>query len=472
MVEKRKNQKNQQSGMTIDDINAQYGKLPPQAIEVEEVVLGALMIERDAFQVISGIIDTSSFYKEEHQKIFETIKSIVAKEKPVDLMTVTMELKDRGMMEEIGGPGYIVQLTRRVASSAHIEFHARIIAQKFLQRELIRISSEIQTKAYDDTLDVDDLIEYAREEMNQIDNFMFSTNPGKHTEIVAKEAIKELEKDVIANKNGEAPGISTGLKELNLSTGGWRNTNLITIAARPGVGKTSFALFEAVTAARSGKWVNFYGLEMKSPDLFRILLSGETDIDRSDIRDGKIEEADWEKINIAVGELEKLPILWNDDPDMSINHIVANIRRNRKAGKCDLVIIDYLQLVTPSDKKAIREQQIAEITRKLKQAALRENIPIIELSQLNREVDKRTDKEPNLSDLRESGAIEQDSDVVIFLYEKEGTIKLKISKNRRGKKGHPDFWSNDEKTHFADRAPDGVFFEPMNVNKNFSDEPF
>lgn len=447
----QKKQNNQQA-ISIEQINAQYGKLPPQAVEVEEVVLGALMLERDAFQLVSGIIDTASFYKDEHQKIFEVIKSISEKEKPVDLMSVTIELKNRSQLEEIGGLAEITKLTRRVASAAHIEFHARIVAQKFIQRELIRVSSEIQNMSYDDMIDVEDLLSEARSKLNSIENTFVSANQGKSMDVVAKEAIIDLENDVKLNKEGNTPGISTGLRELDESTGGWRNTNLITIAARPGVGKTSFALFLAVTAARKGKWVNFYGLEMKSTDLFRILLSGETDIARSDIRDGKIEDPQWVKINFAVGELKDLSVIWNDDPDISVNQIVANTRRNKKAGRCDLVIVDYLQLVNPTDKKAIREQQIAEITRKFKQMALREDIPVIELSQLNRDIDKRTDKEPNLSDLRESGAIEQDSDVVIFLYDKDG-IKLKISKNRRGKKGHPDFWANDEKTMFADSEP-------------------
>ena len=467
MVERKK------QTSTIDDINLQYGKLPPQAVEVEEAVLGALMLERDAMQVVSGIIDTGSFYRDENQKIFEAIKTIFDKDKPIDLMTVTQYLKDNDLLDQVGGPGYITQLTRRVASAAHIEFHARIIAQKYIQRELIRISSEIQTRSYDESVDIDDLIEFSRSELNTIDNFLVCSNPGKMMEVVAKEAVIAIEEDVKAIKEGTVPGISTGLYDLDESTGGWRNTNLITIAARPGVGKTSFALHLAVTAARQGKWVNFYGLEMKSTDLFRIILSAETDIERSDLRDGRIEEPEWAKINIALVELEKLPIIWNDDPDMTINQIVSNTRRNRKAGRCDMVIIDYLQLVSPSDKKAIREQQIAEITRKLKQAALRENIPIIELSQLNRDIDKRTDKEPGLSDLRESGAIEQDSDVVIFLYESNNQIKLKISKNRRGRRGHPDFWANEGKTKFFDREP-VPFSSEIQANLNFekTNEPF
>lgn len=455
-------------------INEQYGKLPPQAVEVEEAVLGALMLEADTIEVVTGILDTRSFYKDEHQKIFEAIKALKEDEKPIDLLQVTMKLKNREELDAVGGPAHITGMTRKVASAAHIEHHARIVAQKFMQREIIRMSTELQTKAYDDTIDIDDLLSETRSQLNDIENSITCANPGKTTEVVAKEAIAEIEADVQANKEGIAPGISTGLRELNESTGGWRDTNLITLAARPGVGKTSLALFWAVTAAREGKWVNFYGLEMKSTDLFRIILSGESDIERTALRDGKIEKPEWAKINIALKELSGLPILWNDDPDMNINQIVANTRRNRKAGRCDMVIVDYLQLVAPSDKKAIREQQIADITRKSKQCALREDIPWLELSQLNRDIDKRTDKEPQLSDLRESGAIEQDSDVIMFLYEKDNEIKLKIAKNRRGRKGHPDFWSNEEKTQFADSQP---YYQPdaeMQSNLNFetADQPF
>ncbi len=468
MVEKQKNYKDRQKS-NLDELNARYGKLPPQALDVEEAVLGALMLERETYQVVSGYIDTLSFYKEAHQKIFETIKSVVTKNKPVDLLTVTQELKDRGILDEVGGPAYITQLTSRVASVAHIEFYARIIAQKFIQREMIRISSEIQSKSYDDSLDVDDLFDFTRSELNAIDNFITSANPGQITEVVAKNALHDIDADAKAIQAGISPGISSGISDLDRALGGWRNTNLVILAARPGVGKTSFALHLAVTAARQGKWVNFYGLEMKNEDLFRILLSGETDIPRSNIRDGRLDSIDWEKINVATGQLEPLTILWNDYAGTTVAQIKANTTRNKKAGKCDIVIIDYLQLMKPTDKKAIREQQIADMTRTLKETALSENIPVICLSQLNREVEKRTDKEPNLSDLRESGAIEQDADVVLFLYENDG-LHLKIGKNRRGKRGKVNFQANEEKTQFTD--VELQYSIDMTTNETFEEQPF
>ncbi|MGV8136473.1 MAG: replicative DNA helicase [Mangrovibacterium sp.] len=441
---------------SIDQINAQYGKLPPQAVDVEEAVLGALMLEADAYLSVSDIIDTNSFYKDENRKIFEAIKSLSLSKKPIDLLTVTQELKNRNQLDEVGGPFRITQLTSRVSSAVHIEFHARIIAQKYIQRELIRVSSEIQHESYDNETDIDDLISSARSKLSDIDDIVLCANSGQTSPVVAAEALKELEKDAIASKEGICPGINTGLTDLNRATGGWRNTNLIIIAARPGVGKSSFALNIAKTAAAEGKYVNFYGLEMKNHDLFRIMLSGETGISRTDMRDGTLKEQDWEKVNYGAATLEKLPILWNDHAGISVNQIRANTIRNNRAGRCDLVVIDYLQLVKPSDRKALREQQVAEISRTLKEIAMECNIPVICLAQLNRDVEKRTDKEPNLSDLRESGAIEQDADVILFLWETE-KLNLKIGKNRRGKVGPIDFWSNKEKTVFADVDPD--FFE-------------
>lgn len=448
MVDQNKNR----NIKSIEQINAQFGKIPPQAIDVEEAVLGALMLERDAIHQVSDIIDTQSFYKNEHQKIFEAIKTLSRGNKEVDLLMVTQELKKQNILEEVGGPMKIMELTSRVASAAHIEFHARVIADKFLQRELIRVSSEIQVKAYDESIDLDDLLNDAKSSINDVDSFTMSANLGQYSNHVATEALRELEKDCVATRSGISPGIPTGFDDLNRALGGWRNTNLIILAARPSVGKSSLALHFAITAALQNYWVNFYGLEMKNHDYFRILLSGLTGISRTDIRDGRLEQDDWKKIHDATAILEKLPIIWNDNPGITANNVRANTIRNKRAGKCSLVIIDYLQLMKPADKKAIREQQIADMTRTLKETCLSEDVPIIALSQLNRDVEKRSDKEPNLSDLRESGAIEQDADVVLFLWDHENP-KLKIGKNRRGKIGPVDFWSNSEKTSFGDREP-------------------
>ncbi|NOR75968.1 MAG: replicative DNA helicase, partial [Draconibacterium sp.] len=235
MAEKKKSN----SQFNIEQINAQYGKLPPQAVDVEEAVLGALMLERDAFVTVADILKTDSFYKEENQKIFDAIKNLSEKEKPIDLLMVTQELKDREQLDEIGGPGYITQLTRRVSSAAHIEFHARIIAQKFIQRELIRVSSEIQTKSYDDTIDVDDLIDFSESSLFQVaeGNIKKETRPIKP---VLNEAILQIEK--ARNQKDGLSGTPSGFTAIDRITSGWQRTDLIIIAARPSMGKTAFVL--------------------------------------------------------------------------------------------------------------------------------------------------------------------------------------------------------------------------------------
>ena len=260
----------------INEINAIYGKLPPQAIEVEEAVLGALMLERDAFESISSLIDTPSFYKYEHQKIFEVIKA-VSKKRPVDLLSVTQELKDTGILDEVGGPGYITGLTRRVVSAAHIEAHARIIAEKYYQRETIRKATELISKAYDGE-DVEVLSNEWKQSGEKLEDIFTVADTGTNFKQVLKNTIFEIEKDCIKTSENSTPGITTGFDGLNTNTGGWRGGNLIVLAARPGVGKTSFALYFALTAAKAGKWVNIFSLEMNKEDLARILLSSESGV--------------------------------------------------------------------------------------------------------------------------------------------------------------------------------------------------
>lgn len=474
-----------------DDIS-KYGKLPPQAIEVESAVLGALMLERDAYGVICDIIDERSFYKEDHGKIFEVIKYLTTHEKPVDLLMVTEELKNRNILDKVGGPLYITQLTSLVASAAHIEFHSRIVQQKYLQRQLIKFSSEIQSKAYDDTLDISDLIDLCFSGIESIDNSINVNGEEKTMRQVSRLARKEITEDYERTKAGGIPGIPTGLFELNKATGGWRSPNLITIAARPGVGKTSLMLFFAVQAAKEGYHVNIYGYEMLAEDLYKIVLSSESNVSRTNIRDGKLQECDFEKLDYADSILDKLPIHWYDDSDIKSSRIKMNTKRNVKAGKCDIVFVDYLQLVPPDMDKDAREQQISKISRTLKSITTSCKIPVIDLSQLNRDIEKRGEfAKPRLSDLRESGTIEQDSDIVIFPHRNEvGKYILSIAKHRRGECYDIPINVNKELTRFWDDLPEEYenfsqnkkaqnienFYEKdssMPINKNFeSDMPF
>ena len=426
-----------------------YGKIPPQSLEIEEAVLGSLMIEQDAIHKVTGIMTAESFYLDNHRIIFSVIKDLSDQNKPIDILTVTKSLRDKQKLDQVGGPVFITQLTSRIASAAHIEHHALIIQQIFIQRELIRIGTETVSEAFCEGVEVEDLLTELKQKISILENSSFGINAGLSQSDIINEAIIELEKDCINTQEGRQPGITTGLGTLNQATGGWRNTNLIIIASRPGVGKTSLALHFAKKAAENGKWVNFYGLEMKSSDLMRIMFSAESGINRLDLRDGKLSELDWISLNTSCQRLEKLPIIWNDYAGLTSSKIKSNTVLNRKHGKCDLIIVDYLQLVKPFDKKAIREQQISEISRTLKEIALSENIPVICLSQLSRAA---ATVKPELHHLRESGAIEQDADIVIFPWKSEDDHKfyLSIAKNRRGICGDFEINANEEMTQFYD----------------------
>ena len=442
--------------LTIDQINAQYGKIPPQAIDVEEAVLGALILENDAFDKISDILTPKSFYRDEHQKLFNEIELLHKADKRTDLIIITNELKNKGLLDQIGGVMKLMEYANKVSSAAHIEFHARIIKQKFIQREIIRISSEIQALAYDDTQDVSDLLTFIDSEIDLLNNGMNGSDEGKSSKEVAKNAIKEIEEDYKKAKANELSGIPTGFYELNKATGGWKSPNFIILAARPGVGKTSLMLKFAITAAKAGFWVNIYGYEMLSEDLFRIILSGEADINRSNLRDGRLEEYDWIKINNCIGKLEHLPIIWYDKSDIKSGKIKTNTKKNVKDGKCHMVFADYLQIIPPEDDKKNREEQISKISRNLKSITTQCKIPVMALAQLNRDIEKRSNQEPQLSDLRESGSLEQDADIVIFPYidgqEETKQFRLKIAKHRRGKRGDFEIKANEDMTRFCDET--------------------
>lgn len=457
---------------SIDQINAQYGKIPPQAIDLEEAVLGALILENDAYDKISDIISVKSFYKEEHQKIYNEIELLHKSDKRTDLMIITNELRNKGLIEQVGGIMVIMQLSSKVANAAHIEFHARIIKQKFIQREIIRISTQIQTLAYDDTQDVSDLLTLMESELDLLNSGMNGSDEGRTSKEVAKSALIEIREDFVKAQNNQLSGLPTGFYELNKATGGWKSPNFIILAARPGVGKTSLMLKFIIVAAKAGFWCNVYGYEMLSEDLFRIILSGEAEINRSNLRDGKLTDLDWIKINNAVGILEKLPIIWYDKSDIKSGKIKTNTKKNVKDGKCSMVFADYLQIIPPEEDKKNREEQISKISRNLKSITTQCKIPVMALAQLNRDIEKRANQEPQLSDLRESGSLEQDSDIVIFPYldgqEGQQEFRLKIAKHRRGKKGDFEIKANEDMTRFWDETE---YLEEPTVSVNGQFKP-
>jgi len=465
MAERRKsNQQKQQS--TLDQINAQYGKLPPQAIEVEEAVLGALMLERDAYVTVADTIDTNSFYKEEHRKIFDAIKTLSGKEKPVDLLMVTQELKDREQLDEVGGPGFITQLTRRVASAAHIEFHARIIAQKFMQRELIRVSSEIQAKSYDDTVDVDDLLDFSEAALFQVSegNIKKETVPIKP---LLNQAVLQIEK-ARQQKNGLS-GVPSGFSAVDRITSGWERSALIILAARPAMGKTAFVLSMARNMAVDHRQaVAFFSLEMSSLQLVNRLISAETELGGEKIKTGKLEDYEWTQLNQRIKTLDTAPIFIDDTPALSIFEFRAKCRRLKMQHDINIIIVDYLQLMTAgTDSRGSREQEVSMISRSLKAIAKELDVPIIALSQLSRAVESREGKRPQLSDLRESGAIEQDADIVCFIHRPEyfgitedesgnsllGVAELIIAKHRNGATADVHLRFQKEMAKFSDMDP-------------------
>ncbi|RIV34309.1 replicative DNA helicase [Flagellimonas lutimaris] len=400
-------------------INLERGKIPPQAVDLEEVVLGAMMIDKKGVDEVIDILHPDVFYKDSHKYIYEAIFNLFETSEPVDLLTVSSQLKKDGKLEAVGGDFYLIKLTQKVASSAHIEFHARIILQKYIQRSLIKISNDIIEEAYSDATDVFDLLDNAEAKLYEVTqgNLKRSAETAQNLVIQAKKRIEE-----ISNKEGLS-GIPSGFDKLDKLTSGWQPSDLIIVAARPGMGKTALTLSMARNIAVNSEIpVAFFSLEMSSVQLITRLISSETGLSSEKLRTGKLEKHEWEQLNVKVKTLEKAPLFIDDTPSLSIFDLRAKARRLASQHNIRLIVIDYLQLMTAggSQKGGNREQEISTISRNLKALAKELNVPVIALSQLSRAVETRGgSKRPILSDLRESGAIEQDADIVSFIYRPE-----------------------------------------------------
>ena len=399
-------------------INLEKGKLPPQAIDLEEVVIGAMMIDKKGVDEVIDILTPEAFYKETHQLIFQSIFTLFQKSEPIDLLTVSNQLKKDNNHEKIGGDFYLISLTQKVSSSAHIEFHARIILQKFIQRSLIKISNEIISDSYDESMDVFDLLDDAESKLYDITqgNIKKSSESAQNLVIQAKSKI-----EAISNKKGLS-GIASGFKNIDKLTAGWQESDLVIIAGRPGMGKTALSLSMASNIAITNKVpLAFFSLEMSSIQLITRMISSETGLDSNKLRTGKLEKHEWEQLNIRVKDLENAPLFIDDTPSLSIFDLRAKARRMVSQKGVKIIVVDYLQLMTTGGniKTGNREQEISTISRNLKALAKELSIPVIALSQLSRMVEGRTSKRPLLSDLRESGAIEQDADIVSFIYRPE-----------------------------------------------------
>ncbi|MGO4773836.1 replicative DNA helicase [Flavobacterium sp. W22_SRS_FK3] len=430
-------------------INLEKGKLPPQVLDLEEAVLGAMMIDKKGVDDVIDILQPDAFYKDAHKFIFEAIVQLFTDTQPIDLLTVSAQLKKNGKLDLAGGDFYLIQLTQKIASSAHIEFHSRIILQKFIQRSLIRISSEIIEASYDETTDVFDLLDQAESKLYEVTqgNIKRSSETAQSLVLQAKKRIEE-----IAKQEGLS-GVETGFTNLDKLTSGWQPSDLIIIAARPAMGKTAFVLSMARNIAIDfGHPVALFSLEMASVQLITRLISSETGLSSEKLRTGKLEPHEWEMLSTKVKNLEKAPLFIDDTPSLSIFDLRAKCRRLVSQHGIKIVIVDYLQLMTAGGNAkggGNREQEISTISRNLKALAKELNVPVIALSQLSRAVETRgSSKRPLLSDLRESGAIEQDADIVSFLYRPEyykidewdddeasptaGQAEIMIAKHRNG----------------------------------------
>ncbi|TPV32980.1 replicative DNA helicase [Paucihalobacter ruber] len=400
-------------------ISLEKGKIPPQATDLEEVVLGAMMIDKKGVDEVIDILSPEAFYKEAHQHIFEAILKLFRGSEPVDLLTVSSQLKKDEKLDVVGGDFYLISLTQRVSSSAHIEFHARIILQKYIQRSLIKISNEIIEQAYDETIDVFDLLDDSEAKLYEVTqgNVKKSTETAQSLVIQAKKKIQD-----IANKEGLS-GIPSGFDKLDKLTSGWQPSDLIIVAARPGMGKTALTLSMARNIAVNANIpVAFFSLEMSSVQLITRLISSETGLSSEKLRTGNLQKHEWEQLNVKVKALEEAPLYIDDTPSLSIFDLRAKARRLASQYGIRLIVVDYLQLMTAGggQKGGNREQEISTISRNLKALAKELDVPVIALSQLSRAVETRGgSKRPLLSDLRESGAIEQDADIVSFIYRPE-----------------------------------------------------
>ena len=473
-------------------IDPTYGHLQPQALDIERVVLGALMIDKDAFSMVSEIIRPETFYEPRNQKIFTAIRTLNMDDRPVDFMTVTEELKRQGTLEEVGGVAYIMELTSHVASSAHIEYHAHILAKKSLARQLISYASRIETMAFDDTIDPEELMQEAEGKLFELSQTNMKND---YTQIdpVLDEAMKILQQ--AAQNSDGLTGIPSGFTKLDDITSGWQKSDLVIIAGRPAMGKTSFALSIAKNIAVDYQEpIAFFSLEMNNVQLANRLMSNVCEISGSKILSGQLSPDEWVRLDKNLRKLTGKPIFIDDTPGLSIFELRTKARRLVREKGVKIIMIDYLQLMNANGMRfGNRQEEVSTISRSLKGLAKELNIPILALSQLNRTAEKREGddgKRPQLSDLRESGAIEQDADMVLFVHRPEyyriyqdekgndtrGKAQIIIAKHRKGATGDVLLTFRGEYTRFQNPedsydAPPGDGGEIIGSRMNDIDNP-
>jgi replicative DNA helicase len=448
--------------LLVRDISESLGKLPPQALDLEEAVLGALMLEKGALNAVVEFLKPEHFYSEAHQEIYRAIVELFKGSEPVDMRTVVNQLRKSAKIELVGGAYYIAELTAKVSSAANIEYHARVVIELAIKRDLIQIASQIHQDAYEDTMDVFELLDKTEQSIFEISDSNLRKNYDNMKNLMYR-AITELQK-LKEHKDG-LTGVPSGFTSLDRMTSGWQPSDLVIIAARPGMGKTAFVVSAMRNAAVDFKRpVAIFSLEMASVQLVNRMISAEAELEGEKIRRGQLAEFEWQQLVHKTNRLSSAPIFIDDTPALSILELRAKSRRLKAEHGIQLIIVDYLQLMR-GDAGGNREQEIASISRALKGIAKELNVPVLALSQLSRGVETRGgDKRPQLSDLRESGSIEQDADMVIFLYRPEyykitvdeegmptqGMGEVIISKHRNGSTGTAKLKFIGKYTKFAD----------------------
>ena len=483
-------------GSNIDiNTNLDLGKLPPQALDLEESVLGALMLEKDALTNVIDILKPENFYKDANKEIYQSIIDLFNDSEPIDLLTVTSQLKKNGKLEYVGGSFYVTQLTTRVNSASNIEYHARIILEQSIKRQLIEVSGEVQKEAYEDTTDVFDLLDNTEQSLFDISESHIRKNYSQVKGLM-KEAIDELQAKK-TRKDG-ITGVPSGFIDLDNITSGWQPSDLVIIAGRPSMGKTAFVLSMMRNASIDHEMpIALFSLEMSSLQIVNRLISSEAELDSDKIKKGNLKDYEWQQLLHKTDQLNNAKIFIDDTPALSILELRAKSRRLKSQHDIQCIIVDYLQLMSGEYGKSSgnREQEIASISRSLKAIAKELNVPVLALSQLSRAVETRGgDKRPVLSDLRESGSIEQDADMVLFIYRADryditededgnltaGVAEVLLRKNRNGPTGKvklkfierfakfADMSSNDEMTtnKFQSKANDNFNSEKMIPFKN------
>jgi replicative DNA helicase len=431
-------------------------RLPPQNIEAEQSVLGSILIDRDAITRVAGFLRAEDFYREAHQSIYQATLDLYSRREPCDFVLVCDELERRGQLEQIGGPSYVTSLINQVPTAVNVEFYGHVVERNGILRRLISAGGQIAQIAYDTRHDAEAAVDHAEQVL-----FALTQRRGGRNYVALSEIVQDLfdELDFIHSRRGQPFGIATGFRRLDEMTGGLQRSDLLILAARPGVGKTSLALNIAHHAAKMTQTpVGIFSLEMSRDQLVLRLLCSETGIDSHRIRTGQVEDVEWRRVSAAMATLNDMPIYIDDTPGITVMELRTKARRMRAEHNVGLIIVDYLQLIQGKTTEN-RVQEVSEISRSLKAVARELNVPVLALSQLSRAVESRPGNRPQLSDLRDSGSIEQDADIVMFIYrpelydrdtDKRNIAEIILAKHRNGPVGDFELFFSATLTSFRD----------------------